>query len=237
MGQMGGMDMEHGHSLMLHAKLSFETGRAETFGADRDYQGVALMLGARRDRFELMLHVPAYRVQLGANTGSGLGDVHLMGRYALWKRGMNELGLSAGVMPPFGDDEDGVGMGHWMAMGGAFARGSRGRFDGELTLGYGGALGGEGHAAHGVLLWPGVAPMNGQEIRSTARVGVDLASGVGASVSGLAAVPVGDGLFMALIGGELSYSMGHYTLAVGARHGLASHTARLVLSTSVMAMF
>lgn len=236
-GSMGEHGVDRAPGLVLHAGLHLESGRAEAFGADRDYQGVALMVGARRGRFELGLHLPVYRIELGSAASTGLGDMHLMGRWIAWMRGTTEIGMSAGYMPPFGDDEGGIGMGHSMIMAGGFARASRGRWTGEITLGYGGSLGSGGHAEHGVLVWPSVSPMNGKEIRSTAQLGIDVSHGVGVSLSGLGAVPVGNGAFLALAGAEVTYRLGRYTAGAGARHGLAQHTANLVLTSSLMGMF
>jgi len=106
-----------------------------------------------------------------------------------------------------------------------------------VSLGYGGSLGGSGHAEHGVLVWPSVAPMNAHEIRSSARVDVELRHSLGAQLSGLAAIPLGTGAFIALVGSEATYALGRFTLGAGARHGLASHTAGLVFTSSVMVMF
>jgi hypothetical protein len=216
------------------AGVHIESGVVDAFGGDRGYQGVMAMAGARWRAFELGAHLPAYRIELGSERQVGLGDVHVMGRYVALSRGETEIGGAAGVMLPVGDDEVGLGMGHWMAMAGGFVRGGSGPIRGELSLGYAGALGSAGHAEHGVLVWPPVAPMNAREVRADATVSATLWRQLGASVTSLAAIPLGDGEFIALVGGDITYRVGRVTVTAGARHGLAHHTLGLAWSAGVM---
>lgn len=227
----------HATPIYGHAVLQIESGAAEAFGAERDYQSVALMLGLARGKFEVMAHLPAYRVEINDYTGRGLGDAHLMGRWmGLAARG-TELGMFVGAMAPTGDFQEGISMGHWMGMAGLVTRAKRGRYSAALSLGYGGVLGGGDHVGPGPAVAPFVSPMNRQEIRSNATLGIGLAHGFGVSLTGLGVVPLGEGEFLGQIGGEVSYPLGRFALAMGARHGLAGHTAGLVIGSSLMVGF
>lgn len=237
-GDDGGEEMAAAApSVHLHAMLSVESGSVDAFAGERDYQGAILMMGARRGAFELMGHVPFYRIQLGGNSGTGLGDVHVEGRWVALSAGRTEVGLSAGAMPPFADDDQGLGMGHWMIMAGGFARASRGQLSGQLSVGYGGALGGHGHSEHGVDVWPPVSPMNAHELTTKLGAAIAIAGGVGLDLALHTGTPLGDGAFLGIAGGGVTYDLGRFRLGAGARHGFAGHTADLVLSSYVMASF
>jgi hypothetical protein len=232
----GGED--RGAGIQVHAGLSLEVGQVESFGGERDYQGLALMGGARWRRVELGLHVPFYRIELGSTWGEGLGDPHLEGRWIAVSRGAVEAGLSLAVMPPVGDDDRGLAMGHWMIMSGGLARVSRGRLTASASLGYGGAPGGGRHAEHGGGVWPPVAPMNTHEIEGSLHPQLMLGRGirVGASLAG--AVPLGDGERLALVGGGATIALGErFELGVGLAHGFLGHPAGLRGTTHVMAAF
>lgn len=223
----------------IHFQLgvSAEAGRVEAFAAESDYQGLALMVGASRGDIEAGAHMPFYRIDLGGRDGTGLGDVHLEGRWMGLSLDGVQAGFAVGVMPPFGDDDDGLGMGHWMVMTAAVARWSRGRVSAEGRLGYNGAIGGGGHAEHGVPVWPPVAPMNAHELALAGVVGVALGRGVGVSVQLSTAAPLGEGEFLALAGAGGSVTLGKIELGLGLRHGFSGHTAGLVASGHAITSF
>lgn len=218
------------------AGLAVETGHVEAFGERREYQGVAFMGSARIGSFELAAHLPLYRIELGPESHAGLGDVHLEAGWIALHRPV-EAGVTLAVMPPLGSDEYGLAMGHWMLMGGAFARASRGRASGSLSLGYSSTLGGEGHAEHGVPAWPPVSPMNAREIRAVVGARVALWRWLGAAASASAAAPVGDGDFLAQAGGGLVGQIDRFEVGVEASHGLAGHTAGLVVGSHFVFAF
>lgn len=224
--------------LNLHIGLSAEMGRVEAFASDVDYQGVALMVGATRGDFEFAGHAPFYRIDLGgARVGSGVGDIHVEGRWMGLRRDGVQAGFALGVMPPFGDDDDGLGMGHWMIMTGALARWTGGRLSLAGRFGYNGALNGEGHAEHGVPAWPPVSPMNAHELALSGNATLAVARRVAVSVQLASAAPLGEGEFLALAGGGASYDLGRVQLGLGVRHGFVGHTAGLVASGHAMATF
>lgn len=228
---------ERAPAIQGHVGITVEGGQVDAFAGDRSYQGASLMVGARRDRYEAMVHVPIYRITLGAASHVGLGDMHLMAGYVAVVREHYEAGVSAGVMPPLGDDTNGLAMGHWMVMAGGFARAHRGRLGGDLHVGYGGAPAGGGHAEHGVPAWPPVNPMNGHELRATANLNIAVAGDMGVATRGVVAVPLGTGDVLGFVGAGATYQLGRYTVGAGAGHGLAGHTAALVVTANVMSGF
>jgi hypothetical protein len=234
-----GAGAEAAPGIQAHAGVSFEVGRVESFGADRDYQGVAVMAGARRGAAEIALHLPFYRIELGGAWGESVGDPHIEARWnaLALAGGAVEAGLSFAVMPSIGDDDQGLAMGHWMIMTGGFARVSRGRLSGAASLGYGGALGGGGHAEHGGGVWPPVAPMNSHEIEASIQPQIALGRGVGL-VAGLSgAAPIGDGKVIGLVEAGATIALGRFELGVRAGHGVAGHPGGLRGATHVMAAF
>lgn len=218
------------------AGLAVETGHVDAFGEPRAYQGLSLMGGARVGSFELGAHVPLYRIELGAESHAGVGDVHVEAGWIALHHPV-EAGVTLAVMPPIGSDEYGLAMGHWMLMGGGFARASRGRASGSVSLGYSSTLGGEGHAEHGVPAWPPVSPMNAREIRAVASARLALWRWLGAAASASGAAPVGDGDFLAMVGGGLVGQLDRFDVGVDASHGLAGHTAGLVVASHLLFSF
>lgn len=225
-----------GPGAQVHAGVSAEMGSVEFLGGDRDYQGLALSAGVRLGSIELAAHAPFYRIELGGEWGSGPGDPHLEARWMTMAGGF-ELGPSLAVMPPLGDDGEGLGMGHWMIMAGGSARATRGRLTASASLGYGGSPGGGDHAEHGGGVWPPVAPMNAHEIEAAlqAQVAVGRGFGLAAGLSG--AAPLGDGDPLALAGLGATVGVGMFEVGIGLAHGLLDHPAALRATTHVMASF
>ncbi len=236
-----GTGTHHSRSEMSgHAGLSLQLGTvSSSSGARRDYQSVALMAGGRWGPAELALHVPFYRIEVGSTWGEGAGDPHIEARWIALAGGAVEAGLSVAVMPPLGDDEAGLAMGHWMIMSGGFARVSRGRLSTSATLTYGEALGdgAEGHAHHHGGVTPAVAPMNPREIEAsiTPRVQLGRGVGLGAIVSG--AAPLGDGQLIGAVDVMATVALGRFELGVGAGHGLFDHPSDLRGGTQIVASF
>lgn len=229
-------------SVSTMAMLSFEVGTVEAFSGDRDYQSASVMASARYRQAELMIHVPFYRLELGNTWGDGVGDVHAEGRWhALSASGVlgGDVagGVSFAVMPPFGDADQGLAMGHWMLMAGTFASYSRGRFGASASLGWGGGLGGKGHAEHGGGVWPPVAPMNAQEIELSIAPQLSLGHGIGVGAGLSGAAPIGDGKVIGLVEAGATIALGRFELGVGVGHGIAGHPGGLRGGTHVMAMF
>lgn len=225
-----------GSSTSGHAGLSFQVGRVTSAGAVRDYQGVALMADGRRGPVELALHVPFYRIEVGTRWGTGAGDPHLEGRWVALSGRALEAGVSAAVMPPLGDDEAGLAMGHWMIMAGGFARFTRGRVAVAAALTYGEALGGGNGHHHGDVA-PPVAPMNAREIAGALAPRVQLGHGVGLGTTVSASAPLGDGQLIGAADVTATVALGRFELGVGAGHGFFDHPAGLRGGTHIVASF
>jgi len=227
------------HRLHIHAGVSAELGSVEFVGSERDYQGLAVMAGARLGSAELHAHVPFYRIDLAGDWSEGPGDPHLEARWVALALagGALEAGPSFAVMPPIGDDEHGLGMGHWMLMAGGFARVTSGRLGASASLGYAGALGEGGHSHHGGGVRPPVAPMNAHEIDASLEGRVALVRGFGLAATLSGAAPLGDGELLALAGAGATFRLGPVELGLGLAHGLFEHPAALRASTQVMASF
>jgi hypothetical protein len=229
-------------SVTAMAMLSLEVGTVEAFAGDRDYQSASVMASARHRQAELMVHLPYYRLELGSTWETGVGDAHIEGRWhALSAPGVlgGDLagGVSFAVMPPLGDDDLGLAMGHWMLMAGTFASYSSGRFSASGSLGWGGALGGGGHAEHGGGVWPPVSPMNAQEIELSIAPQLALGYGIGVSAGLSGAAPIGDGKVIGLVRAGATIALGRFEVGLGAGHGVAGHPGGLRVGTHVMAMF
>lgn len=229
-------------SVSAMAMLSFEVGTVEAFSGDREYQSASVMGSARYRQAELMVHVPYYRLELGKTWADGVGDAHIEGRWhALSASGVlgGDVagGVSFAVMPPLGDDDLGLAMGHWMLMAGIFGSYSSGPFSASASLGWGGALGGGGHAEHGGGVWPPVSPMNAQEIELSIAPQVEFGHGIGVGVGLSGAAPIGDGKVIALVQAGATLALGRFELGVGVGHGIAGHPGGLRGGTHVMAMF
>lgn len=219
-----------------HAGLSFQIGSVTSAGAVRDYQGVALMAEGRRGPVELALHLPFYRIEVGTRWGTGAGDPHLEARWVALSGGAFEAGVSAAVMPPLGDDEAGLAMGHWMIMSGGFARFARGRLAATATLTYGEALGG-GHDHHHGDVAPAVAPMNSREIAASVAPRLRLGHGVGLGTIVSGAAPIGDGALIGAVDVTATLALGRIELGIGAGHGFFDHPAGLRGGTHIVASF
>ena len=240
--QGGGEEAAAAPSVTAMAMLSLEVGTVEAFANDRDYQSASVMASARHRQAELMIHLPYYRLELGPTWVDGVGDAHIEGRWhALSASGVlgGDLagGVSFAVMPPLGDDDLGLAMGHWMLMAGTFGSYSSGRFSASGSLGWGGALGGSGHAKHGGGVWPPVSPMNAQEIELSIAPQLGLGYGIGLGAGLSAAAPIGDGKLIGLVRVGATIALGRFEVGLGAGHGVAGHPGGLQIGTHVMAMF
>lgn len=238
----GGEEAAAAPSLSGMAMLALEVGTVEAFAGDRDYQSASIMASARHRQAELMVHLPYYRLELGGTWEDGVGDAHVEGRWhALSAAGVLggdfTGGVSFAVMPPLGDDDLGLAMGHWMLMAGGFGSYSRGRLSASGSLGWGGAVGGGGHAEHGGGVWPPVSPMNAQEIELSISPALALGRGIGLTAGLSGAAPIGDGRVIGLVRAGATIALGRFELGLAAGHGVADHPGGLRVGTHVMAMF
>lgn len=141
----------------------------------RGYQGAHVEVAAGWRRLGARLALGTYRVD-----GRGVGVDDLRGAASLEltpARAAVRAGVSAGLTAPTGSADDGRGMGHAMAAGGAWGRLRSGRLGLDASVTYARALGdGAEHAAHlhGSDLWPLVDPMNAVEVLTDLEAGLDV---------------------------------------------------------------
>jgi hypothetical protein len=86
-------------------------------GLEGDYLGVAIGAAYAWERVTVSAALPAWRLALGADTVTGLGDASLGVRMRLWSPTERlSLGAELAAHLPTGDDDESLGMGHVMAM-------------------------------------------------------------------------------------------------------------------------
>ncbi len=176
------------------AMVELQVGQVEQFGETRDYRAIGVGGGCRLGRFEVALHVPLFWIELGTEWRSSVGDPHLAAQWAALSRPWLEAGPSLAIMVPAGDDDLGLGMGHWMTMAGGFARARQGRLSLGADIAYARILGDSaGHAEHGGGVWPPIMPMNAQEVSGSLAGAIELAAIVAIGVRLTGSLPIGDG--------------------------------------------
>jgi len=156
------------------------------------FAGVGLRLDGRYRDFAAFTALRGYQVVRPEARASGLGDLLIGLRHRTLTRGDHAgTGPSIAATLPTGSREDGLGMGHAMMMAGLWGWWSWSGVSVVAEAGYGRALGGDGHAAHG----PGVQlvdPMNRSELGGAAAVTIPVAASWRLRSSATAAVPIGD---------------------------------------------
>lgn len=207
--------------------LTFEVGQVDILADEHAYQQVGIQADARWRRIGVSLHLPYYRIDLGPSWDGGLGDPHLRASHLILERAGLSLSGSFAVMAPLGDEDLGLGMGHWMFMAAADAELTRGRLGLAASFGYGGGLSSADHADHGA--WPPVAPMNGSELEASAgaRLGVlpplDISAGLAAGL------PLEDGATLVAVRAGLDLSLGPTRTGLTISRGLADHPLDLAV--------
>lgn len=185
------------------------------------YQGVQPSVGWHHGRVGAYAALPAYRVAGdGVDTAAGLGDALVQGHAEVVRGARWRAGVVAAVGLPTGRAEDGLGMGHAMAMPGVWGVVRAGQTTTVLSAIVGKSLGGGGdhaHHMHGVS----VNPMNAFELGATARTALAVTRAIDVHAIALVASPIGDGVFRAAGGGGVSLLLRQWTLAGDAHVGLA----------------
>jgi hypothetical protein len=208
----GGLGVEDGWA----ASVQLREATVRDGALSADYLGAALGVGFAVQPVEASVSVPGYRLDDGNDVHTGLGDVLVDGRLALWSGVRSrhhgdrlKLGVEFAAALPTGDHDVGLGMGHVMAIPGVFARVRDHRVAALVQVGYGRALASAGHAAahagdgahagHGVHA--GVAsesagigsivdPMSDSEIEAALTFSVDTSEHFGLDATVAAAAPV-----------------------------------------------
>lgn len=191
------------------------------------YQGVQPSLSWHRGRFGAYVAAPVYRLAPDAGDAVyGPGDPLLQAHARLLGGRTRRAGVLAAVVLPLGSADDGLGMGHVMAMPGVWATARAGRASGLVSASLGKSLGGDdAHAHH--MHGPMIDPMNPFEVGGAARGAVALTSSLEVHALALAAAPIGDGVFRAAAGGGSTYRAGAWDVTGEAQVGLAGDPFRV----------
>src|SRR5687768_67353 len=148
-----------------------------------DYQGATAAATYARGGYEVGVAGAAYQIDRNGRTYRGFGDVLVHGAATIIERDRLAAGAHLMLMMPTGDEMEGLGMGHWMAMPAVW-----GTYTSAITvsgsIGYARGIGSAGaHAEHG---GPLVEPMSFSEVTYDASAMYTLADGLraGARVLG-----------------------------------------------------
>lgn len=154
-----------------------------------NYQGVVASGGWAMDRFAAGASWSYYRVTRNGIDEYGVGDIVVHGQVALLRTADVQAGALFALSVPTGDDTEGFGMGHLMAMPAAYATWRTGRLALSGSAGYSRALFVPSGHVHGMA--PLVDPMNMSEITWSGAAEVAIASGIRAGARLAGGLPVG----------------------------------------------
>lgn len=222
----GATGATHDHGTGLALGLRTEAATAALSRRPIDYQGASLRVDWHLGRFHLRAQSSWYRLRDTLEVTYGPGDVLLAAMWTAVERPRWRLGVAAPVGVPLGDQEEHLGMGHWMIMPGAFfAAQPRSSVSISTGVAYHLALGNGGHN-HGI--GPYVNPMTASEVSLAGRVGVRVAPALQLLAESALAVPLDDGELRAILGGGVTWQLGVVSLTVVAQAGAlhAPFTAR-----------
>jgi hypothetical protein len=219
----------------VSAEVSLVAAHFENMLYAGDYQGVTPGVTWAGGRVSAAANLGLYRLQENGRELFGVGDVMVHGQVRVLGKAAVTAGASAMVMLPTGAHEDGLGMGHVMAVPGVWARWLDGRWSLDGSLGFAQALAAAESHHHGGMMWPLVEPMNEQEVTWAAGGDFTLARGLrtGARVSG--GVPTGDGVTRVIGGLHVLWTEGRVDTMFEVQAGLAGDpfTLRGVLETAL----
>lgn len=219
------------HGLGLALGLRTEAATAAIERRPISYQGTSLRVDLHLRRFHLRAQGSWYRLRDTLETTYGPGDLMVAAMWTAVQRPRWRVGLALPVGAPLGDDQEHLGMGHWMVMPGVFAAAQLGR---QLTasagVAYHRALG-NGHHNHG--MGPYVNPMTAEELSFAGRAGVRAAPTLQLIAETAVAVPL-DGDARAILGAGFTLQHGQMSVSVLAQAGAlrAPFTARGVADLS-----
>lgn len=217
----GGHHHGHGQGASWAASLGLIAATYDARLFSGDYQGAVAGARFARGRFALGASLPAYRLQKNGKVVGGIGDLMLHGHATLLGHGAVTAGVMGMASAPTGDGDQGLGMGHVMLMGDAWAAWTSARFAATGSLGYARALGGSlAHAEHGSATWPLVEPMNASEVTCGATGMVALARALATGLSVRGAVPIGDGATRLVGGVRVMWREGRVDTSVEIQGGL-----------------
>jgi hypothetical protein len=196
-------------TISMRAGFAVETAAIDDgLGRSGNYRGAVTSIEVMALGTRARVSLGAYEVDWGQQ-GRGLGDAHIALQRAVVAVGPTDIGVALSATLPTGDVAAELGMGHPMVMPAAWARWSG---ESSSVLGsvvYGSMLGGHHHGAPA----PIQSPMNAEEIAAALRLGRTFGrTELSTSVSG--AIPIGDGVARAAVGGAARWLFGATELGV-----------------------
>ncbi|HLL21218.1 MAG TPA: hypothetical protein VK427_03755 [Kofleriaceae bacterium] len=200
-----------------------------------DYQGVSFAGAWSYGRFEVGASVVGYQIDRNGKRYRGAGDVMVHGTARLYERGRATAGAHVMVMVPSGDDDLGVGMGHWMVMTAGWAAWSHRLAALGAAVGYARGIGGAAaHAEHGGGAWPLVDPMTYSEVTYDANAMVPVANAVAVGAGVVGAIP-NEGDTRMIGAARFRWRRGPVETMLEAQAGIAGDPVRYrgMLTTSV----
>ncbi|MEO8700339.1 MAG: hypothetical protein ABI867_09860 [Kofleriaceae bacterium] len=178
----------------VSASIGVVAAAYESMLFEGSYQGVVGTARYTHGRFGAMASIASYRITKNGRAIRGIGDTIVGGDATLLARDGGALGVALALGLPTGNDVEGLGMGHYMAMPGVWASYTTHDLTLSLAATYHRGIGDESiHAAHGGGAWPLVEPMNYQEATMTGGLAFQLARVLRSGVRFAGAAPIGDG--------------------------------------------
>ena len=197
------------------------------------YQGLAPSVSWHHGRFGAFVVVPGYRLARDEmDPVVGLGDVVVQANARVLGGARWQAGAIAAVGLPTGDADDGLGMGHVMAMPGLWAAVTPGRATLLVSATVGKSLGADEHAHHAGHAGPIVNPMNAFELGGTARASLAVAPSLSIHALGLVGVPLDDGVTRAAAGAGARWRRASWSVGTEVQLGVAGDpfTTRAIVS-------
>ncbi|HMG24878.1 MAG TPA: hypothetical protein VK607_26260 [Kofleriaceae bacterium] len=224
----------HGEVSELSVGLAVEAAEFDTRSYVGSYQAVTPSVGWMRGRFGAGAALSLYHLDENGRSLYGPGDAMLTGHVAVLRDDAIQAGAAVHVMLPSGSELDNLGMGHTMAMAGAWATWRARPLTVTASAGYARALVGDtGAHDHGAM--PLVDPMNLQEATWSASAAVDVGRGVQVGGRALGGVAIGTGTSRVIGSGRVAWGTPRVSTGLEVQLGLAGDpfTIRGVLDTAL----
>ena len=191
------------------------------------FQGVGTSVAWHRGRYGAYAALFGYRVVHPFHEPTfGVGDAVVQGHVRVVGDSRWRAGVVVALGIPTGRSDDGLGMGHAMAMPGLWGLVRAGRATTLATAVIGKSIGDRGHGAHADhhahhMHELSVNPMNPFEVGGTLRTAVTVSRHVDVHAIGLVAQPIGEGVLRAATGGGVSLRLHRWNLSGETQVGIA----------------
>jgi hypothetical protein len=225
----------HGDESEISVGLSLQAAGIDGTFYVGSYQGIAPSLAWMRGWLGASATITLYHLTENGLSLYGPGDAMVTCHATLLSTDDLDAGVALHVMMPTGNEIQGFGMGHVMAMPSVWASWRAAPLTLAASGGYGRALvdlGGE-HHDHGPM--PLVDPMNLQELTWSAGADVDVGHGVQLGGRTRGAAPIGSGHTRVVAGGRVAWGTPRLSTGMEIQLGLAGDpfTIRGVLDTAL----